>query len=246
MSGAGVHADEEKQAFLSLPGVPDHAATVVEQRNSKLWSYGRLALEVIMAAAIVLFLVRSPSTRKFREDMSSPVPTFPRKSSFFISNQTFLNEHMFASNKQTRLTLHNWLPISSDARGYISLPNHTEYDDLVEPLEVRLDRYHNGPGYMVSVFHQLHCLSYLVEKFQVGYSGENLTREVAHHSAHCFDYLRQSIMCAGDTTLEGKTEAGPGWGTPHECVDYDALLDWANKNAASKWRGPMPDELAIL
>lgn len=75
MSGAGVHADEEKQAFLSLPGVPDHAATVVEQRNSKLWSYGRLALEVIMAAAIVLFLVRSPSTRKFREDMSSPVPT---------------------------------------------------------------------------------------------------------------------------------------------------------------------------
>lgn len=50
------------------------------------------------------------------------------------------------------------IDLHADARGYISLPNHTEYDDLVEPLEVRLDRYHNGPGYMVSVFHQLHCL----------------------------------------------------------------------------------------
>lgn len=75
MSGAGMHADEEKQAFLSLPGVPDHAATVVEQRHSKLRSYGRLALEVIMAAAIVLFLVQSPSSRKSKEEMSSPVPT---------------------------------------------------------------------------------------------------------------------------------------------------------------------------
>jgi hypothetical protein len=96
---------------------------------------------------------------------------------------------------------------------------------------------------MMSVFHQLHCLSYLAEHFQQGYGGAELDGEVAHHSAHCFNYLRQGIMCAADTTLEGKTEAGPGEGSEHECVDYDALLDWANKHAAFRWReGLLPGE----
>lgn len=88
--------------------------------------------------------------------------------------------------------------------------------------------------------------SYLVRHFQQGYSGTNLTQEVAHHSAHCFDYIRQALMCAGDTTLEGKTEAGPGWGSVHECVDYDALLDWANENSAEKWRNELMPGVSIL
>lgn len=53
-------------------------------------------------------------------------------------------------------------------------------------------------------------------------------------------------MCAGDTTLEGKTEAGPGWGSIHECVDYDALLDWANENSAEKWRNGLMPGVSIL
>ena len=53
-------------------------------------------------------------------------------------------------------------------------------------------------------------------------------------------------MCNADTTLEGKTEAGPGWGSEHECVDYDALLMWANKNSAYKWRnGLLPGEAVL-
>ena len=55
-------------------------------------------------------------------------------------------------------------------------------------------------------------------------------------------------MCAGDTTLEGKTEAGPGWGSVHECVDYDALLDWANGEgvSAEKWRNALMPGESIL
>ena len=140
--------------------------------------------------------------------------------------------------------------------------------DLSDPYTVALNRTHDGPGYMLSAFHQLHCLvsqstqsathlyptdrvfflpkSYLVQHFQQGYGGTNLTQEVAHHSAHCFDYIRQALMCAGDTTLEGKTEAGPGWGSVHECVDYDALLGWANEHSAEKWRNElMPGESVL-
>jgi hypothetical protein len=99
---------------------------------------------------------------------------------------------------------------------------------------------------MVSVFHQLHCLSYLAEHFQRGYGGIELTEEVAHHSAHCFNYVRQGLMCNADVTLEGKTDVGPGEGSEHECVDYEALLKWANDNAAYKWRNALLPEDSVL
>jgi hypothetical protein len=98
----------------------------------------------------------------------------------------------------------------------------------------------------MSVFHQLHCLSYLAEHFQQGYGGVNLTEEVAHHSAHCFNYLRQGITCNADTTLEGSTGEGPGEGSEHECVDYERLLEWANKHAGYKWRNELMPEDSIL
>ena len=117
--------------------------------------------------------------------------------------------------------------------------------DLPEPYITALDRHNDGPTYMMSVFHQLHCLSYLAVHFQQGYGGVELEKEVAHHSAHCFNYIRQGIMCNADTTLEGQT-GSPGEGSEHECVDYDALLDWANENAAMKWRnGLLPDDSTL-
>jgi hypothetical protein len=99
---------------------------------------------------------------------------------------------------------------------------------------------------MMSVFHQLHCLSYLAEHFQQGYGGVELEEKVAHHSAHCFNYLRQGIVCSADTTLEGATAAGPGEGSVHECVDYDKLLEWANGHSAYRWREALLPETSIL
>ena len=132
-----------------------------------------------------------------------------------------------------------------EARGFVVIDNPEKYD-LPKPYEVAVpvtgpEMSGKGPGYMVTAFHQLHCLSYLAEHYQQGYGGTNLTEEVAHHTAHCFNYLRQGIMCSADVTLEGKTKEGPGEGSEHECVDYDALLEWANANSAMPWRGNLPD-----
>lgn len=135
-------------------------------------------------------------------------------------------------------------PIIVGSRGYVVVKDADRFD-LPDPYTVAIDRDSDGPGYMMSAFHQLHCLSYLAVHLQQGYAGVNLTEKVAHHTAHCFNYLRQGIMCSADTTLEGKTEAGPGEGSEHECVDYDALLEWANSNSAYKWRGLLPDEAVL-
>ena len=68
--------------------------------------------------------------------------------------------------------------------------------------------------------------------------------EVAFHSIHCFDYIRQAILCNADTSLEGET-GHPGWGGVHQCKDIDAIRDWANHNDLFKYRGLMPTESVL-
>lgn len=47
------------------------------------------------------------------------------------------------------------------------------------------------------------------------------------HIHHCFDYLRQALMCAGDMTVEwpreeddGSRFAFDGWGVTHQCKSW--------------------------
>lgn len=55
----------------------------------------------------------------------------------------------------------------------------------------------------------------------------------AGHMKHCFDYLRQSIMCAADVTpewIQPGENMTTGWGYTHQCRDFDGLKRWAQKN----------------
>jgi hypothetical protein len=52
------------------------------------------------------------------------------------------------------------------------------------------------------------------------------------HIRHCMDYLRQSLMCAADSTLEPVNFAlggVTGWGFKRQCRDYSALVEWSDK-----------------
>jgi len=65
--------------------------------------------------------------------------------------------------------------------------------------------------------------------------GELLTRQMLHIN-HCFDYIRQGIMCAGDMSLEGAIKGTAdlqptddlrrinGWGSSHECKNFVSFL----------------------
>jgi hypothetical protein len=60
------------------------------------------------------------------------------------------------------------------------------------------------------------------------------------HIGHCFDYIRQAIMCNADMTLEwaevspsGKVIASvDGWGIPHTCRSWDDAVEWTLKHKA--------------
>lgn len=55
------------------------------------------------------------------------------------------------------------------------------------------------------------------------------------HISHCFDFVRQALMCAADVTLEGPveiqgTQVFAGWEAPHQCTKWDEVWSWAEKH----------------
>ncbi|RAL11832.1 uncharacterized protein BO97DRAFT_453456 [Aspergillus homomorphus CBS 101889] len=106
--------------------------------------------------------------------------------------------------------------------------------------------------YTVSAVHQLHCLwsihkSYYrshvhgVTSTEHGDEREHHAKEKEQrHMRHCFDYLRQSLMCAADATLEPVDAAlggVTGWGVQRVCRDYVALAGWAEERRVSDAKG---------
>ncbi|KAM7212756.1 protein of unknown function (DUF3328) domain containing protein [Rhypophila decipiens] len=100
---------------------------------------------------------------------------------------------------------------------------------------------------VVSVFHQLHCLNHLRRSLAASAANplefQYLVPQLSHHWDHCFDYLRQALMCTADITLESLQEppkgnksvpltSVDGWGTTHLCRDYNVVRMWAESHRA--------------
>ncbi|KAE8137997.1 hypothetical protein BDV38DRAFT_282605 [Aspergillus pseudotamarii] len=94
--------------------------------------------------------------------------------------------------------------------------------------------------YCISAFHQMHCLAIIYNAiFSKNHSDHHHRDDHSDHTKHCIDYLRQSIMCASDATLEssgvlegdGSTiRAVDGWNNTHQCRDWDSLYDFASRH----------------
>ncbi|KAK8090441.1 hypothetical protein PG997_005402 [Apiospora hydei] len=123
----------------------------------------------------------------------------------------------------------------TEGKGWIDVDN-----DTAIPYMHGMDQSLPKQQAMISVFHQLHCLlitstrQYMTRAGYFSARAGNLDEVNAGHLAHCWDYLRQAIMCAGDTTLEW-LHAPPdnigstGWGYQHTCKDYGALFTFAER-----------------
>ena len=101
--------------------------------------------------------------------------------------------------------------------------------------------------YGVSVFHQLHCINKLQKLYNRATQGE--LEDSAHdmHAFHCFNYLRQGILCAADATLEQEflkiesldslialsNQSLKGVGDEHRCRDALPLWEATKKSYAA-------------
>jgi hypothetical protein len=113
--------------------------------------------------------------------------------------------------------------------------------------------YGDHDAFAIAVFHQLHCLHYLLTEFNkllenTGRAKSRQTHrhglgsEALQHVGHCFDYLRSSLMCCGDTAFEGQASDINAPGTlgeasHHVCKDYERVKSWAESHRVSDQRG---------
>ncbi|KAH7094516.1 hypothetical protein FB567DRAFT_600114 [Paraphoma chrysanthemicola] len=90
-----------------------------------------------------------------------------------------------------------------------------------------------GKGmYLLQAYHQLHCLR-IVRSSLLSLHRSTSPQYTLHHILHCFDALRQHIMCHADNTpLYGHGDGMAGDGQLHQCKDWGALRDFATRNTA--------------
>ncbi|KAF2197593.1 hypothetical protein GQ43DRAFT_199641 [Delitschia confertaspora ATCC 74209] len=193
----------------------------------------------------ILFLslenIKSWSGSYTSRDTGSFSPQFPRKRVVFARDPIFSEPHSPDGDAA-------WDSLMPEGRGFVLVENPEKYGyHGGVPTEKGVDRF------SVSVFHQLHCLGMIRASYYkrnsttqpIGHLEGDVPPEILdevhnHHIAHCFDYLRQALMCSADTTIEwakvqstGERNQVDGWGIPHEtCKDWNSVLKWMDENKA--------------
>ncbi|KAL0955850.1 hypothetical protein HGRIS_002052 [Hohenbuehelia grisea] len=95
--------------------------------------------------------------------------------------------------------------------------------------------------FVVSMWHQIRCLNHirtaLVNEVDTGFNYE--------YTHHCFQYLRQSILCAADTTIEPLDEAAgrPKSNATHTCRDWQQVHGWMS-DRQSEWTAKTRERVA--
>ena len=95
--------------------------------------------------------------------------------------------------------------------------------------------------YQPSVWHAIGCLNYLKKMYTDG-------DDASGDTAHCLGYLRQSVLCNADLTLEdweGGDGSIVGDGVVHTCKDLRGLGNW-QESEYEKWSSDMKSKAESL
>lgn len=71
-------------------------------------------------------------------------------------------------------------------------------------------------------------------------------KDRTEHTSHCFEYLRQSLVCSADSSLEpagSRVDGFLGWGFPRQCRSFDEIKKWSEKSRAFDAHGFLAADL---
>ncbi|MCJ1315341.1 hypothetical protein MMC15_000658 [Xylographa vitiligo] len=157
---------------------------------------------------------------------SLQVPRLGHIQKVFIGDPIYVQPPSNRSNQA-------WEDLFPKGKGYVSMQSIEAVGSVPDFVK---DVYSDGSGHFcVALFHQLHCLYLIRNGFYEALDGTTTDR--MGHALHCFEYLRQSILCAADTTLEpfrSRFEDSEGNGVDgmaslHQCRNFDQVYDWAER-----------------
>ncbi|KAF1947999.1 hypothetical protein EJ02DRAFT_332806 [Clathrospora elynae] len=205
----------------------------------------------VLDTALLLVIVGLLAEKRWKHQKKNPqyelagditgfAPTFSQQIVSFKPDPIFAPEDAgeFWSNE----TQHAWSSIVPEGLGYVNVKNPSQYNNLPHPIH----DYPSETVYTTSVTNQLHCLYTILE----AYNTQKLTLtsiidvdpiKMPWHINHCFEYIRQAIMCSGDVALEGAATTFPGgegggdrggsdgWDAKHVCKDYGQVYEYLER-----------------
>ncbi|KAF1942729.1 hypothetical protein EJ02DRAFT_160641 [Clathrospora elynae] len=189
-----------------------------------------LALWIATSIALGWVIVKKGERHENHAATPLPFPSVPSRVVTFDIDSRF---HYTAAGSGTPA----WSGLMPNGGGIVSVEQPQKYL-LAASYKNRNDS--DAEVYSTSMFHQLHCLNSIrvrlgtLEGFMNDTTAGLHQRDVfapESHVDHCFDYLRQAIMCAGDLSLEHSVVPDQfgfnGWGTSHQCSDWKSMWDIA-------------------
>ncbi|POS77077.1 hypothetical protein DHEL01_v204538 [Diaporthe helianthi] len=230
-----------EKSWDELRGVGRPRQSRWQRSRAAVFSYQGVLNTLLLVVILFLLLDRRYQKENYGHfegngDISGFAPRVSQQIKTFVPDLGFVPEN--GTEFFTQEVRQKWLGIVPKGLGYVEVHDPSRYDNLpLRPLE--------GKGiantvYTTSVTHQLHCLYNIAQVYSGLISDPSLIPEqMQGHLPHCFEYLRQNIMCCGDTALEGQQTTFPegfvgsdGWDAKHVCKDYDAIYRHLEENRA--------------
>ncbi|KAL2018655.1 hypothetical protein VTK56DRAFT_490 [Thermocarpiscus australiensis] len=205
-------------------------------RRRRIWSAVtsiRSMLDTVLLLVILGLLLERQWHRLPQFEIAGDITGFaPRVFSQqivrFAPDPTFVPENM--SDFFTEAVQPKWWSMAPKGFGFVRVNNTKDYNNLPTPLE-----WYPDSTFTTSVTHQIHCLRSILQAVAAYSSGQldKVPSDGVEHLGHCFDYLRQGIMCCGDIALEGQGTTFPprvlgsdGWDAKHVCRDYSQIMSY--------------------
>ncbi|KAM7196215.1 protein of unknown function (DUF3328) domain containing protein [Rhypophila sp. PSN 637] len=196
-----------------------------------LWS-ARWFVDTLLLLAILGLLVRDQMRKPevnqwdFGGDFTGVGPRFSQKIVKFEMDQSYAPTN--SSEFFTDEVLDKWNNLMPVGMGFVWVNDTHKYHDLPTPID-----WPDKTVFTTSVTHQLHCLFAMVQTYSGLKSNHPIPDDHHWHMVHCFDYMRQAIMCSADMALEGLETTFPdhnggsdGWDSKHVCKDYNQVKNY--------------------
>ncbi|KAK4506368.1 hypothetical protein PRZ48_000098 [Zasmidium cellare] len=204
---------------------------LLQRSHRRLKRCMAFVVALLILAVVALAISDHKRSRAISHELrpNYPVPELPWTTTVFEKDPLFSSP----SNQQSDEA---WASLMPPGDGFLLLPT-----TLTNPARLPLGKPHPSSNtstiYDTTLFHSLHCLSHIRTSLSTLIASithnstalvyEILVKPQEDHVRHCFDYLRQGVMCQGDLTLEwprteedGRRFAVDGWGVGHVCRDW--------------------------
>ncbi|KAI1269756.1 hypothetical protein F5Y18DRAFT_109191 [Xylariaceae sp. FL1019] len=190
------------------------------------------ALLFVIAALLVRDQLRAPAVLQdpnpwqFGQDFTGVGPKFSSQITTFVRDESYAPNN--TANFFSNATLQKWNELMPIGMGFVWVNDTEKYHDLPTPI-----MWPEKTVFTTSATHQLHCLFAIVQTYSGLSSGHEIPDDHHWHMIHCFDYMRQAIMCSADTALEGLETTFPdhnggsdGWDSKHVCKDWSQVKSY--------------------